>query len=345
LVTAWNQQHDFQKTRLRFTGIYILILFILFHFFIISFFFVLQQEEQKYTKNINVHWEKKQVIIPSETVTVIELEMQKNMPNAENIIRLHNIFVNTLKHWMVLIEGVFLIVGSILSYILAGKTLNPIKKREKKQKQFLTDVTHELKNPLSALKTSLEIAKTQTKWRQGEVQELCSDLESEISRLSKLTEDLLVLEQKKGKKWKHTSPTISIQENIERLSSFAKQRNIHIETHFSECNIQIPQKAFEHVIFNLLHNAIKFSHPNGEIHISLQKTGILQIQDFGIGISQKDIPYIFHRFYKSDSSRTFTEDNGSGLGLSIVKKICHEQGWNISVQSTDTEGTIFRIRF
>ena len=100
------------------------------------------------------------------------------------------------------------------------------------------------------------------------------------------------------------------------------------------------------MIWNILHNAIKYTQPGGEIKISLQDEGafaLLSIQDTGIGIPEKDLPSIFDRFYRVDKSRS-RDEGGSGLGLSICKHITEAHKGNIEVESKPGVGTRFKIR-
>jgi two-component system phosphate regulon sensor histidine kinase PhoR len=96
---------------------------------------------------------------------------------------------------------------------------------------------------------------------------------------------------------------------------------------------------------NLVDNAIKYSKPGGEVKISARADDaqiVIEIKDNGIGISQSDQQRIFERFYRVDKSRSRAQ-GGSGLGLSIVKKIAEEHGGTVSVESTLGEGSTFRI--
>ncbi len=118
-----------------------------------------------------------------------------------------------------------------------------------------------------------------------------------------------------------------------------------INGEFSRCLCLCVCVCVNQNIFNLVHNAIKFSHPNSEIVVKLTNKGTLTIKDTGIGISKSELPHIFERFYKVDSSRTFDIDTGSGLGLAIVKKTVDKNGWKIKVKSEKDKETQFIIQF
>ncbi len=347
LVTVWMKLDDFQKARWKLTGTYVVIFFILLNLFTGALFFVLQKEEIQHAKYIESVWQKNELIFPDKNLTIIQWQTNpKESLSKEEVIDLQHILLGVIRKWILIIEGFLLVVAGFMSYFLSGKTLRPIQKKNISQRQFLSDVSHELKNPLSALKISIEVAKKQEQWKAKEIHELLSDFEEEIDRLTKITGDLLVLEQN-NHKIKKTNQNISsiIHKGVESLSSLSQKRNITIQEKLEDFSLLAIKGDIERIVFNILHNAIKYSHPNGKINVSLSKMGTLTIEDFGIGIEKKSLPNIFNRFYKVDSARTFSHENGSGLGLSIVKKICNKNGWKISVKSKEKKGTKFLIQF
>jgi signal transduction histidine kinase len=128
-----------------------------------------------------------------------------------------------------------------------------------------------------------------------------------------------------------------------------KSKNIKFDLNIEEDkNFQIigDEDKLKQVFINLLTNAIKFTKPGGTICINLyvdQNKIIAEIKDNGIGINKEDLPYIFERLYRGDKSRNETE--GSGIGLTIVKKILILHSADIDVESTAGIGTLFRLYF
>ncbi len=350
LDTVWNPKNDFQKARIKLTGFYIFILFIILNFFTGALFLILNQEQHQHQEKISIAWEKNEILFPNKKITVIKVQSKpKNIISKQEIFDLQQEFLEKIKYKIFLLELLLLFLAGILSYFLSGKTLNPIQKKNEQQRQFLADVSHELKNPLSALKTSIEVSKEQKDWKIGEIKEVFEDLESEISRLISTTEDLLELEKKDFKNiQKNISPQKILRKILKKLQIFADKKNIKI-IFKSQGNLEIKceEGEIEKIFFNLIHNAIKFSKPHSEIFINLnlKNSKIFSVQNFGEIIEKKDIKKIFNRFYKTENARTFSEENGSGLGLSIVKKICDKNSWNIFVESEKESGTIFKINF
>jgi signal transduction histidine kinase len=337
--------NDYQKAKWKLTGMYILVFFVLLNLFTISLFVILQKVEEDYTQKTEVVWQKKQIFLPGSNVTVLEWS-NNNEIDKQSIIDLHRTFLEDIRKWIVIVESVLLVLAGFTSYFLAGRTLKPIQYKNELQRQFLADVSHELKNPLSALKTSLEIAARQKHWSDGEVHEIFDDLEEEVTRLTQTTQDLVALEQiDEARITKQQNISNIVHNQISLLKSYASKRNIFIKEDLNDFVCQVNIRDVEQVVFNLVHNAIKFSLPNGKVYVSLSSKGELRIKDEGIGIMQKDLNHIFDRFYKVDSSRTFDDNNGSGLGLAIVRKIVDKNNWKIFVTSKKDEGTTFRVQF
>jgi len=345
LVTAWNRRNNFQRARLQLTGVYIVLVFLLLNIFTGSIFFILQYEEKQHSKRIEVQWEKKAILFPKQNLTIVQLSaLPTSAPKVEDILTLHHLFLRIVKKWIIAIEGVLLFFASIVSYFLSGRTLRPIEEHDRRQKQFLADISHELKNPLAALQTSIDIAKDQKQWKQGELRDFFSEMQEEVKRLISITEDLLFLESRERGKRKPHSAHHDIENVIRQLTPLAKKRNIHFQVSLTPYVCHCQPKDMMRVVFNLLHNAIKFSPANSTIGITLTEKGVLSITDEGIGIPKEEQSRIFHRFYKSDSARPFSEESGTGLGLALVKKICDANGWKICVRSTPKRGSCFTVR-
>jgi len=335
--------NDYKKAKWKLTGMYILVFFILLNLFTISLFVILQKVENDYVQKTEIEWQKKQVIFSKQNITVLEWGNSIQVDKQE-VIDLHKSFLRDIRHWIVIIETILLVLAGFVSYFLAGRTLRPIQQKNELQRQFLADVSHELKNPLSALKISLEIAQKQKHWSDSEVRDMFDDLEGEVTRLTRTTEDLLVLEQSKNtREMVMRDITEIIHSQMILLKDFAQKRNITIDEELEKFSCKVSAQDIEKIVFNLVHNAIKFSHPNGVVEIVLSQNGVLRIKDSGVGIDKEELPHIFDRFYKADTSRTFSDDNGSGLGLSIVKKIADSNNWKITIKSEVEKGSVFNV--
>lgn len=240
--------------------------------------------------------------------------------------------------WVALL--VFTLAASLCIYV-ANKTLEPISINLRKQRQFVSGAAHELRNPLAALHSRIESILRST---EPELKEnVLEDLLLETKHLIALSEGLLSLEKGELRTANIKTQSIKTSANhiISRLENYAKDKNITIQNDIGNDSIAIDTEDLQTILYNLLHNAIKFTKEGGTVKfVWANKT--LTVSDTGIGIPEGDIPFIFDRFYKADISRG---NEGNGLGLSLVKEIADSYGALITVSSLIGKGTTFTVSF
>jgi heavy metal sensor kinase len=216
------------------------------------------------------------------------------------------------------------------------------------QRQFIQDVSHELKTPLTVLRGEMEVALK----RQRSLNEYKDILESnldETKKISRILESLLTLARFDSDRLSLNMDPVNIvglisdiQNDIEIL---AIQKNIQIAMASNESTmiINIDSERIRRALYNILDNAIKYTPENGRIDIDISKgsdSARIRISDSGSGISDEDIPYIFDRFYRADKAR---RSEGYGLGLSITKSIIRAHGGSIEVESPPGQGAAFTV--
>jgi len=251
---------------------------------------------------------------------------------------------------LLLINVLILIGAGIPGYWLAGKTLKPIEEMAEKQKKFTVDAAHELKTPLTAMKTNLEVNLRDKNLDLKKAKTVLESTINDIDSLTLLTNSLIL--QSKYQNYKNGKrDSINLKESaqnvIAKLEPIAKEKKIKINVDADEIKTQGDENFVRELLTILVDNAIKFSKKEGKIEISIKaKNNCAQIsvKDNGIGIDEKDIPYIFDRFYKADTSRSKNEAPGFGLGLSIAKEIVEAHKGKISVKSKKGTGTEFLIK-
>lgn len=246
------------------------------------------------------------------------------------------------------IDGLLLVLIGGMSYFLAGRTLKPIKKTFEMQKRFTADASHDLRTPLTIMKTEMEVAlqsKPENIEKYKEV--LISGLE-EIETMSSLVEDLLVLARSEGTQHREEQIVIEystyLSSLVERTKVQAKTKNIEITFQGVPASIFVNEANFMRAVQNVLNNAVHHTLPHGEITITMSKKGkssILVISDTGVGIEKGDLPHIFDRFYKASHSRN--DETGSGLGLSIAKEFIERYKGTIAVTSELNKGTVVTV--
>mgnify|MGYP005757894099 FL=1 len=222
-----------------------------------------------------------------------------------------------------------------------------LNKLEEYQRTFIANVSHDFRSPLTSIKGYLEAILDGT--IPPEMQEkYLSRVISETERLNKLTQGMLTLDSLDSKGYlSRTNFDINrtIKDTAASFEGTCDAKDISFELTFSD-SIQMVYAdlgKIQQVLYNLIDNAIKFSHPGGTIYIqtSLRREKVfISVKDNGIGIPKESQKKIWDRFYKSDTSRG-KDKKGTGLGLAIVKEIIQSHGENIDVISTEGVGTEF----
>ena len=250
---------------------------------------------------------------------------------------------------LTVINFFILLISGTLSYFLAGRTLRPIQKMTEDQKQFISDASHELRTPITALKAMLEVSLRDPKLSLDESKKVLTDAIYSTNQLKTLSDSLLELNQFNNKSALNLNP-FSIKnlmsESVKKIKPKADKKQIVIKYNPINGQINIDIQKIEELFLILLDNAIKYSSKSSQIKFIALKTRkniIFKIIDHGIGISQKDLPHIFDRFYRADNARTKNGAQGYGLGLSIAKKIVESHGGKLEVDSKLNNGATFVI--
>lgn len=238
-----------------------------------------------------------------------------------------------------------LAISSVLGYYLSGKTLAPIQIMVEEQKRFISDASHELKTPITAIKTTLEVALRDKNIEKIEAMQTIKDSLEEADKLQSLAEGLLELSHNTGignidnvKVDSLISGAIKIVLPIAKKSEIA----LKVEKH-PNVNLAIDQISMERALIAIFDNAIKYSPKNTVINIFLKvvdRNIVITIADQGVGIKKADLTKIFDRFYRADESR---HSNGYGLGLSIAKKLIEANSGKIEIASKEGAGTMVKI--
>ncbi len=241
-----------------------------------------------------------------------------------------------------------LLVGGAGSYWFARRSLKPIQDAMDAQSRFTADASHELRTPLTAMQTEIEVALRDPKLDQEmAVNILRSNLE-EVAKLKSLSDGLLRLAREDGKSLPIKSVSLEkvTKEAVSQVLFSAGAKEITITNSASSIPVLGDEQNLIELVVILLDNAIKYSKPDTTIKISAKKHGqygYLIVSDQGQGIKASDLPHIFDRFYRADSSRSKEKVAGYGLGLSIAKKIVDLHKGTIEAKSTPGKGSTFTV--
>lgn len=226
-----------------------------------------------------------------------------------------------------------------------------IRKLEKVRSDFVTNVTHELKTPLTSISGFVETLKSGDIEDEATRQRFLDIIEIETERLTRLIDDILTLSEIENIRIKDRKtsipPNALLLEVISMMKSIGRTKGIRIYHHL-DMNlppVKLNEDRFKQMVINLVDNAIKYTPENGTVTISAERQNnhvVLSVKDTGIGIPQKDIPRLFERFYRVDKGRS-KKVGGTGLGLAIVKHIVLSMNGLIRVESKVGEGTAFTV--
>lgn len=217
--------------------------------------------------------------------------------------------------------------------------------------QFSSDASHELKTPLTIIRGEIEIALRKERTIEDYKEALNNSL-NEITIIEQTINDLLFLAKNKkdliGEKEEIFYLDELVDESISELKSFAKLHEIELELIINDSTeIKGFPNLLKIAIKNAIKNAIQFSHKNSKVILNIFEKNdeiIISIQDFGIGIPKDEQSKIFEKFYRTDKSRN-KNSGGTGLGMSIMKKIIDIHNGKINIESTENKGTIVEILF
>lgn len=240
-------------------------------------------------------------------------------------------------------RGEFRALADVIGYM--GDTMYRFKEY---QREIIANVSHDFRSPLTSIKGYAEAMKDGT--IPPEQQEKYLDVVLfEVERLTKLTSNLLTLNTLDQKGMILQPSEFDVNDVIKNLARTfegqCKKKHLIIQLVFSAKEIFViaDRDKIAQVLYNLVDNAIKFSHTDASIRITVEEKGrkaLVSVKDTGAGISKEDLTKIWDRFYKSDSSRG-KDKKGTGLGLSIAKEIVTAHKENINVISTEGVGTEF----
>jgi len=277
-------------------------------------------------------------------------EMRQDSPFARITGEDLDLIKKNIRRQIFLINGYIILFFGGAGYLLSGKTLEPIEKALEEQKRFVEDAAHELKTPVTALKTSLEVSLMDKK-NDKKTKKLIKDNLEDVNRLEKLILRLLRLARQNGKKMNFERIEVGkiVDEVIRKMRVVANKKDVRILKRKIDKNIVIraDQNSFRELLIILIDNAIKYNKKGGKVWIegvSKGKDVVIKIEDNGMGIESENLKKIFDRFYQADVSRTKNGDDGFGLGLAIAKKIVDEHRGSIKVSSKKNEGSKFEVK-
>jgi len=228
--------------------------------------------------------------------------------------------------------------------------LDRIERSVRHIQQFTADASHELRSPLTLIRTAAEYALRRERSRE-ELTEAMVRIQRESERSTHLINDLLLLTRADANVDLATKEPVclasTVQEVMERIAplAVAQQIAMHFEGGDSSLLVLGGPQLLERLVYILLDNALKYTGAGGDVSVKLasqDREAILTVSDTGIGISAIDLPHVFDRFWRADKVRS-RQEGGSGLGLSIAQKIAEQSGGQVTVESEAGSGSRFMV--
>jgi two-component system phosphate regulon sensor histidine kinase PhoR len=241
--------------------------------------------------------------------------------------------------------------GEFLGVVAVFRDITLLKEFERLRTEFVANVSHELKTPLTSILGFVETLKEGGMDDRDNRLKFLQIIEDQSMKLYALIEDLLLLSKMESAAEPLRLEEVSVEKLFDKMketfSPLLKEKRIQWKTVTPDKPLKIHAEAasLERALSNLIDNALKYNRPDGQVTLeasSRHAEAVLQVGDSGPGISPTDLPRIFERFYRSEKSRS-RESGGTGLGLSIAKHIVERHGGRIEVRSAPGRGSVFSI--
>jgi two-component system sensor histidine kinase SenX3 len=219
---------------------------------------------------------------------------------------------------------------------------------EEVRRDFIANVSHEMKTPMGALGLLAETLLDETE--PAVSRRLAERIHMEAFRISRVIDDLLDLTRIESESTPPREPVLInlvLAEATERVREAADQRSVGIELNEPNPPVAVlgDRRQLTSAVFNLIDNAVKVSDPDRKVHVSASVVGddvVIAVKDAGVGIPTRDLERIFERFYRVDPGRS-RATGGTGLGLSIVRHVAQNHQGHVEVDSREGEGTTFLL--
>ncbi len=233
--------------------------------------------------------------------------------------------------------------------LLLVQNLTRVRRLETVRRDFISNVSHELRTPLASLKALTETLRDGALEDPKAAQRFLGRIETEVDALTQMTSELLELTRiESGQvplEMKAVTPHKLLDSAADRMRAQAERAglSLRIEILPGIPDVRADAVRLEQVLVNLIHNAVKFTLPGGEVVLSAQTEGdfiCFSVRDTGAGIPEDDLERIFERFYKADRARS---GGGTGLGLSIARHIVEAHGGRIWAKSREGAGSTFNF--
>jgi len=269
------------------------------------------------------------------------LQMGRTLADQERVL-------SKLLIGLLVLGGTSVLLLSASSWWLAGRSLRPAQQSWERQQTFVANASHELRTPLTLMRASAEVALRGLPQLDADRRELLGDVLYETDHMSKLVEELLLLSRLDAGRLQVEYRPIVVSELLadvrRQIGRLADERGVRLCAGAVSGIVLADPTHLRQVLLIVLDNALRHTPPGGNVRLEAHAHGRhveITIADTGSGITPKDLPHVFERFYRADSARGNT---GSGLGLSIAKGVVEAQHGQIGIVSQSGQGTRVTVK-
>ncbi len=258
-----------------------------------------------------------------------------------------------LRSFMLLLLVFLLTIGllCLISIWLARRAAEPMEKAIEMERQFVADISHDLKTPITVILANNSILRSEPDAKVGDNLQWIDSTDSAAKNMMHLISQMLTLSSLESTAKANRSESVDLSHIAEKcalqMESIAYDRNISLKTEIDEGIFYRGGREYaERICSGLMENALKYEPDGGSVCIAVcrqKKKALLRVENAGSVIEPEDLPHVFERFYRGDKTRN--QQKGHGLGLPIIKQMSELQGGEISVISSADQGTVFTVAF
>ena len=258
-----------------------------------------------------------------------------------------------LRSFMLLLLVFLLTIGllCLISIWLARRAAEPMEKAIEMERQFVADISHDLKTPITVILANNSILRSEPDAKVGDNLQWIDSTDSAAKNMMHLISQMLTLSSLESTAKANRSESVDLSHIAEKcalqMESIAYDRNISLKTEIDEGIFYRGDREYaERICSGLMENALKYEPDGGSVCIAVcrqKKKALLRVENAGSVIEPEDLPHAFERFYRGDKTRN--QQKGHGLGLPIIKQMSELQGGEISVISSADQGTVFTVAF
>jgi two-component system sensor histidine kinase MprB len=207
------------------------------------------------------------------------------------------------------------------------------------QRQLVADASHELRTPITSIRTNVDLLASGVRLEPAEREELLADVRTQLEELTTIVNDLVELARDGGQPPNFTDVRLDevVDAAVEAFRPYA--RDVTISTHLRPSVVLGDASRIARAVRNLLDNAVKWSPAGGENDVTA-RDGVVTVRDRGAGFPAEDLPHVFDRFYRSPGARSTP---GSGLGLAIVRQVAESHRGRVSADNAEEGGALVRM--